>query len=158
MKTKHIASLLQTGFTTVQVVFRASQHSIAATQYEAGRIPKPYTYKASLDDKLTTEDYVVVDTPTHGFVVAKVVGVDATPDLDLDADYDYKWIVQKVDPTKYQSNVAKEAAFNQAMQEVERARQRESIKMHFSEQFKDSTLGSMFDQAVASLNGPQDVE
>lgn len=66
-----------------------------------------YTYMTLLD--LEVGDKVVVDTPRSGLVVVTVAKTNV--DWDIDAKFDYKFIVNKVDTAQYD-------AVNHAMAEV----------------------------------------
>lgn len=57
-----------------------------------------YTYMTLRDD-LEVGDKVVVDTPRSGLVVVTVTKVDA--DWDVDAQFSYKFIVDKVDTAQH---------------------------------------------------------
>lgn len=57
-----------------------------------------YTYMTLRDD-LEVGDKVVVDTPQAGLTVVAVTKVDA--DWDIDAQFNYKFIVDKVNTTQH---------------------------------------------------------
>lgn len=156
MKTKHMLSLLQEGFTTIHVVFSSKPGYGVPQPPDYGRRPveqKTYTYKARLEDNIQVDDTVVVESPTDGFVCVKVVAVDAVPDIDLDADFEYKWIVQKVDTTIYEKMNEKEKEFQLAMQEVERQKKRDELQKQFEETIPEGSEAWMiFNGAVKSLN------
>lgn len=109
MKHRHLIALLQEGYTTIQVVFNDDVR---------GR-SKPYTYKAPLSAGVEVGDRVVVDSPSKGLVVVEVVGTDKAPRIDLDADFTYKWIVQKVELKAYEEQLEREAKAMDALQEVD---------------------------------------
>lgn len=106
MKHRHLIALLQEGYTTIQVVFNDDVR---------GR-SKPYTYKAPLSAGVEVGDRVVVDSPSNGLVVVEVVGTDKAPRIDLDADFTYKWIVQKVELKAYEEQLEREAKAMDALQ------------------------------------------
>jgi len=62
-----------------------------------------YSYKTFLD--LTEDDYVVVETPTNGFQVVKVVKVLTPLEINFEVSYNYKWVVAKLDLTAYDEAV-----------------------------------------------------
>lgn len=74
------------GFKFVSVVFNVAQPSHAQKQY---------TYKTNLD--LVQDDYVVVKTPEGKFETVRVTEVDTVPS----GNYEYKWIVAKLDFTEF---------------------------------------------------------
>lgn len=65
-----------------------------------------YTYK-TIDD-IEVGDTVIVDTPSEGFKAVKVVKVSLPHEEVTERDFQYKWIVQKVDTSRYEEIVAKE--------------------------------------------------
>lgn len=60
---------------------------------------KLYTYKTLLTD-LEVDDFVVVSNNNY-YKVVQVVEIDDIPDLNIDSNIEYKWIVQKVDAEQY---------------------------------------------------------
>lgn len=138
MKHKHLIALLQAGYTTIQVTFVG--------------YAKPYTYKAPASAGIEAGDKVIVDSPTSGLTVVDVVSVDATPRIDLDADFTYKWIVQKVDMAAYQRTIDLEAEAMEMLEEAERRRQRDSLMKEYTDQFPEGTEArKLFDKTVESL-------
>lgn len=176
MKQKHLLSLLQSGMTTVEVAFsvgpNTAGHSLppAPMGHEyAQPMPDPrgqkkgwgqpqrpewagdiktYTYKAPAG-QLKSGDHVVVER-NDAFYIGLVVTVHDQPRIDTDADFDYKWIVQRVDREGYDANVEKERKFMQAVQEAEREHQRQQLVNKMMEHLPaDSDARRMFDAAVA---------
>lgn len=180
MKQKHLLSLLQTGMTTIQVVFpegnregydappapvRASVR--APSQPMPGGMRQPawaahtepmrpaqqmYTYKAPLEADVQPGDSVVVDSPRFGLAIVTVMSVDPVPRIDPDADFDYKWIVQKIDRSGYDKRVMDEQDFGDTLQAVEVQRQREQLLETMSEHLPaNSQARAMFDAAIAKV-------
>lgn len=75
----------------------------------------------------------MVNSPSEGLTVAQVTRVDAKPRIELDAPFAYKWIVQKIDRSRYDNLLAQEAEFKEALVEVERIKQREAVMKSFQE-------------------------
>jgi hypothetical protein len=65
-----------------------------------------YTYKTVSPVK--EGDYVVVETPSTGFQVVKVVQVCKLHEVNLSSAYSYKWVVQVVDDSNYKELLEKE--------------------------------------------------
>ena len=132
----HILSLLQTGFTTIAVSFEVGMNATDDPTLRArnrNTRVKEYTYKALESDNLKVGDLVVVDSPSEGFTIVEVTRVDAKPRIELDAPFAYKWIVQKIDRSRYDNLLAQEAEFKEALVEVERVKQRETVMKSFQE-------------------------
>ncbi len=132
----HILSLLQTGFTTIAVSFEVNMDSevdpVLRARNRNTRV-KEYTYKALETDNIKVGDLVVVDSPSEGLTIVQVTRVDAKPRIELDAPFSYKWIVQKVDRTRYDDLLKQEEQFKDALVEVERTKQREQVMKDFKE-------------------------
>lgn len=181
VKNKHLYSLLDQSYTTIAVVF-LNQNPIAAAppqpakrapgdtridrnaapwgQAESTAIPEhygacQYTYKAPRIANISVDDYVVVHSKARGLVIARVVRVDDNPRIDVDASFDYKWIVQRVDREGYDQRVRAEQCFADAMLDIERVRQRELMLSGFRDTLPEGTEArALFDRTVQSLNAP----
>lgn len=120
---------------------------------------KTYTYKVPLDANIQDGDFVVVYRDTTGLNIGMVTRVDAAPQIDVDANYDYKWIVQRIDREAYQARVDAERVFADAMLNVERARQQEAMIRGFHENLPEgSEARRLFDQTVQKLAAPTVVQ
>lgn len=149
----HILSLMQTGFTTIGVVYEVDSSTATAVERARNRSTreKEYTYKALESDNLQVGDLVLVDSPSSGMRVVQVVRVDPKPRIDLKASFPYKWIVQKVDMTRYNNILEQEEKFQDALLEVERVRQREEVLRSFEETLpKDSEAYKLFQTTMES--------
>ena len=90
-----LASLMIEGLKSVRVTFNSN-----------GR---EYTYKTLMDFEVG--DLAVVEVSNH-FKVVEVVAVDLVPNLSVDSEIEYKWIVQKLDTTDYESCISSEKALS----------------------------------------------
>jgi hypothetical protein len=182
MKQKHLLSLLQQGMTTVQVEFlqgrpggapaplqpmpaQPPRNDVPWSQHTS-RTPQPwdtptppakvYTYKAPIG-LLADGDIVVVqdDKSPYGLALGRVHHVDSVARIDVDADFDYKWVVSKVDTTAYAKRVQEERAFADTMQAVEATRQREQLVRTMTEHLPQGTEArAQFDAALAQFAAP----
>src|SRR5438067_671590 len=84
-----------------------------------------YTYKVPTHWKVKVGDQLVVDSPRNGMTVVTVVFVDVVPQLDPDADFEYKWAVQVVDRSGYDAQLKRERLFLEQMSVVEREHARQ---------------------------------
>lgn len=177
MNNRHLLALLQSNFYTLAVVFdnplpdapwdgaparpqpaRAPSHG----QPQAPVMPsnyagteKTYTYKCPDDIELELGDKVLVDSPRNGLCIATVVRKDDFADIDLNADFTYKWIVQKVDRTRYDDMLDKEAKFSRLLTEAERVKQREAVMESFKSTLPEGgDARKLFDEAL-NLFGTQ---
>jgi len=99
MKQTTILSLLQTGYTTVNVSYDVNTTA-------AKNCAQCYTFKTHL--KLVDDDLVVVPNGP-GFKICRVMEVHKEPKIDLEATYEYKWIASRLNLADYYLIVEKEA-------------------------------------------------
>lgn len=175
MKQKHMFSLLDQTFTTVQVHIQGDKGVVPekprhAKRFEEGALdpeavrharwsaPEPrdrtYTYKVPKAWAITEGDLLVV--PTRGVLgFATVVTVDEFPVIDVDADFTYKWAIQRIDLQEHNALVDAERRFGETIQEVERVKQRESLLTSFRDSLPDgSAARALFEQTTAQLSPP----
>lgn len=100
-----LISLLQNA-RTISVVFKGNS--------------KQYTYKVPAGVELAVGDKVVVDSPIDGYVIVSVVKVHADCGIDIEAAFKYKWIVCKVDDTKYNELVSQERTMEEDLKKLRR--------------------------------------
>lgn len=185
MKQKHLYSLLDQTYTTVKVAFTDQilpagtydnpnidlgeyDSGSGASRTNLGQVRKPgktppwggdrgrgYTYKVPLSWNVKEGETLIVLTPQNGLKFVHVVSVDDKPDIDVDADFEYRWAVQKVDLTEFQELTLKEENFGRQMLEVERVKQRESLLESFRNSLPEgSAARTLFEQTTATLQAP----
>lgn len=115
-KHQELLHALLENFTTVVVKFL--DHSTNG---------RTYTYKVPTGWNVKAGDDLVVDAPSTGMTVVKVLEVHAVPQLDAGADFFYKWAVQKVDRTGYDLQAAREKLFLEQMAVVERQHSKKEL-------------------------------
>lgn len=158
MKNKHLLSLLQEGYTTVEVVFENGPND-GCKPWADNRVPpaprapaRHHTYKVWKEDDVQEGDAVVVERDSGELLVVTVVAAHEVPKIDIDASWDYKWIVQKVDMSNYRSQLKREEDFTAMMLEIERTRQREFLLGQFREGLPEgSNARRMFETATGKL-------
>ena len=108
----HLITMLQRGYTTLDVEF--------TKEPKYGR-DKAYTYKISeaMAKTLKPGDQVVVDA-SDVLKVVWVVKIHDTPQIDVHAPYDLKWVVCKVDRAAYDDQMAREAEAVKKLEAAER--------------------------------------
>ncbi len=164
LKPKHLLSLLQSGFTTIQVQFppdlvqgaapagieRHDRNSGITTRH-AVPDAKQYTYK--IEGSCEVGDTVIVDSPYSGLTCVKVVNVDDEPRIDLNAEFTYKWVVQRVDTSAYRERLDKEEAFLKQIEGVQRTAMRDQLLRQHAETFPvGSVAREEFDKAMNAFN------
>ena len=169
MKQKHMFSLLDNTYTTVKVVFGdvgqdPNYYADKDLHGRPKRVGEPsrgwnsdatsYTYKVPLAWGVNAGDELLVESK-RGLAIVTVVTVDAMPDIDVDANFDYKWAVQRIDRTEYNTLVEREKNFGNAMVEIERVKQRESLLESFRNSLPEgSAARTLFEQTTATLTPP----
>lgn len=139
MKHNHVLDLLQTNYTTVEVSFPSYQSS-----------PRTYTYKVPLDAGIQVGDNCVVLVRDE-LKVVKIEVIHAQPSIDTSSAINYKWIVSKVDRTAYDAQREKEQQFLKLMQDMERARVRDSLAEALLRDMPEGGLArQLFDSALAA--------
>ena len=98
-----LISLLQNA-RTVAVTFKGSS--------------KLYTYKVPAGVELAVGDKAVVDSPIDGYVTVSVVKVHEDCGIDIEAAFKYKWIIYKVDDTKYNELVSQERTMEEDLKKL----------------------------------------
>lgn len=92
-----------------------------------------YTYKTMLD--LVEGDKVLVDTAS-GMQIVTVREVLDISDVDLEANYEYKWVVQKVDFTEFEQYKQMEDDLLKYLRKKQRAH---AVKAVTAGLFEDAT-------------------
>lgn len=170
MKQKHLYSLLDQTFTTVRVKFeRKSQQEIEQSlrhKHGASPIQRPwaddydrgeraYVYKVPKAWNVAVDDQLIVLTSQSGLSIVTVVHVDLEPDIDIDANHDYKWAVQKIDLTEFRDLTEREKAFKDQMTQIERVKQRESLVNSFRDSLPEgSEARRLFEATTTALAPP----
>lgn len=88
---------------------------------------KCYTY-LSTNTNIEEGDSVVVDAPNTGLTVVTVASVD--PNFEIVSNVNYKFLVQKVDTTQYDSNME---ALTQAVETLRKLQRRAAAKKQMLE-------------------------
>jgi hypothetical protein len=143
MKHSQTIALLQTGYTTIKVAF---------IQADGAQKTRDYTYKCkqAVADTLIPGDSVVVLVREH-YKVAEVQKVDPSPDIELHSGINYKWIVQKVDPTDMLELVKKEDEFIAVLEAAEKQRAIEAAKKDLLDAIPEGSV-AVLTEAIKQLS------
>lgn len=174
MKQKHLYSLLDQTFTTVRVRFSkadtAAVNNSLRQKHDASPIRRPwseadefdrgertYVYKVPKAWNVAGDDQLIVLTSQSGLSIVTVIHVDLEPDIDIDANHDYKWAVQKIDLSEFRDLTEREKSFKDQMTQIERVKQRESLVNSFRDSLPEgSEARKLFEATTASLAPPSD--
>ena len=135
----HLITLLQEHYTTVGVAFDRDP----ATHY---------TCKVDKALDLKEGDLVVVPAGSS-FKVGRVARVDAEPDIDIEAPYALKWVVQKVDTTKFDEQVRRETEAMERIKVDQRAKAREAALKELMADTTIAELRALLNQPQEAING-----
>jgi len=133
MRQTQVLSLLQTGYTTVAVSFNCDAEVLNL------RNNKLYTFKTNILD-FKEGDLAVIPSNGGGFIVVRIIDAHKEPQIDLDADYDYKWVVCKVDIDDYNAILATEEDALKQLRVLERNKQQKEAKENFQEVYGTDEL------------------
>lgn len=166
---RHAIELLTEGqFTTVSVYFEteasdtargawASKDNAAKSNFPfiANSLPsRSYIYKCSNEMAASLQPGAMVIVPVEGgrFKVGNVWQIHKSAEIDFDAKFAYKWVVQAVDTSEYDNHMAQERAFKVALVEAEKAQQREAIRASILNSIPPNTEGyKLFEQALQAI-------
>lgn len=139
MNRNNILSSLQPGVITVEVAIPGA--------------PRFYTYKALEAWGLEPGDEVVV--PARGmFVVGTVAEVNQHFKADLNVPFQYKWIVQKVDFTKYNNLTEADSDFVCVMEEARAKAERDAMLEVVLKDVADADRARMMEMVNAHVPSP----
>lgn len=148
-KQAHLLALLQSDMTTINVRFpddngRSYTYKCTLAQAEALR----------LDLTADRDPWVVVpgSDKRHALAVALVVTVDDEAQIDLDASYEYKWIVDIVNTRAYEACMLRERKAKDVLRNAERMKQREKLMELVG---LDPSLQSQIQQTLNGIEAPK---
>lgn len=116
----HLITLLQKGYTTCEVSF-VNPQPFSKDQVSKGQL-QLYTYKISDKLKDLGCDRCVVENSKGNLVVAWILTIHTSPQIDVSAPYSYKWVVDVVREQDYDDQMHREKEAMQMLQDGERAR------------------------------------
>lgn len=126
---RNLPTMLQTGVVLVRVVFdplnQIQLDALSKVKDFKNLSQKSFTYKAPESYNVKPGDYVVVEGPDGDFKIVRAIKVGEP--IDLNANYDYKFIVQKIDTRGYDACVAQETNIRAMLLAAEQQRQKEEV-------------------------------
>lgn len=147
VKTNHMLSMFQENYTTILVA------------YVGEPMKKLFTYKAPMDHNLQIGDEVIVpvgDADEFGFQakrLARVELVHSAPEIDYDSNIVYRWVIQKVDYTRYNEILETEKKFKELMVQADKLQHKKKLREAFLELATDEEAKSLMDQALKLVGG-----
>lgn len=103
--------------------------------------PKQYHYKTVLD--VSAGDFIVVDTPSEGFKVVQVIESTPAIEMDLQFNFDLKWVVSKVDVEHYEKCKKMEREATKVVNQLRYAKQRKELIDQIQSRIGDDGLNTV---------------
>ena len=129
--------VLMQDYTSIRVIFTVNlPFDPVAVGAQTG-----YTYLMPYAMDLRVGDAVVVPVTGNGFKIGQVIAVDAQPDLNLDAPFQYKWVVGKVDFQAYNERLMMEDRIGAKVQDLERENLRKNLVAGLMESMGSEAVG-----------------
>lgn len=153
----HLVSLLQEGYTTIGVIFAATQPQDFddsapwnGNRPPQGQLPRAqvYTYKCHFE--CVPGDLVILPPSSEGKLpsIGTVVRVDDEPELNFEAGIEYKWAVGRVMLDAYNDILAREKNLIKMLRENEKKTQRQKLLESYQLSLPDDPESrKIFDQA-----------
>ncbi len=85
-----------------------------------------YTFKAEVDSGLAVGDYAVVHAQ-NALKIVKIVQVHAAPAIDINAKFEYKWVIQKIDFSAFKARHSEQKQIHEMLNALEIAERREAL-------------------------------
>lgn len=150
----HMLALMQDNMTTVSVSFPDGGKS------------QSYTYKCTLEQAANMKErikkdglcHVIVPQGINGFKIAIAKSVDDTAQIDLDANYAYKWIVGVVEYNEYNETIKREMAAHELMRQAERNKQKLSLMESFGMELGNPKLAEQLRLVLDGKEIPPQVD
>lgn len=98
-------------------------------------IGSEYTYKAPKDMTLGVGDHVVVNAPSTGPTAVIVTSVHEELNIDVEAPFNYTWIMCKVKSSTYQANLDKDDAIRERVEKLQEKAKRASAMQKLMDEF-----------------------
>lgn len=122
MHTSHDILYLQRPFITVEAVFTAHPSigeavTPATADTDCGERSR-YTFKAEPELGLAAGDFAVVHS-RDSLSIVRIVTVHSTPQIDSNARFQYKWVVDKIDCSAYRARLSEEEKLGRLLRQLE---------------------------------------
>lgn len=141
MRENHVLSSIQKGFHTVSVAFEQKPTKESSV----------WTYKSPDQLEVVVGDRVVVQA-NNTFKVGTVMEVHDEPQISLDSNYDYKWVIDKVDFSIFNAILKNEEEFTKSLRAMRQENAKQQVVSALAKQF-DGTP----EQVQATINALCDV-
>lgn len=109
-----------------------------------------YTFKATASMGLAVGDLAVAHARDKLAIVA-ITDVHDVPQIDPNANFDYKWLIQKIDLTDYKNNLAQDQAYKVLMARLALVERKKALSERLSQAAQsDELLKQMYQKMITS--------
>lgn len=145
--------LLQEKFITVGAVF---ENDLTVEHLLKSEIPLEnhqfaYTFKAEADIDLKVGDFALVHANEEAKIV-RVVEIHNTPQLDSQAKFKYKWIIQKLDFSAYRKRLEEEQLISALLNRLDFLEQQQALQQRIAQAKLQDLETAEFAEKLAVLN------
>lgn len=152
--------LLQKPFITVGAVFEddVSVDEILHKGTDNAYQGFCYTFKAEVDNNLQVGDYAIVHA-NHALKIVKIVQVHDTPNIDINAKFEYKWVIQKIDFANFKQRLDEQKQLENLLNALQITERKNALvdRLNQASQ-KDKTFANLLNQIKQTLNIQTDKE
>lgn len=85
-----------------------------------------YTFKAEIDSDFQVGDYAVVHARDE-LKIVKIVQVHHTPKIDIHANFEYKWVIQKINFDAFKSRHQEQKRIDELLSALEIAERQKAL-------------------------------
>lgn len=108
-----------------------------------------YTFKAEIGSNFAVGDYAVVHARDELRIV-KIVQVHDTPKIDINASFEYKWVIQKIDFTTFKERHSEQKRIDTLLNALQIAERKEALLERLSKMSqKDERFNALLQQTLS---------
>lgn len=101
-----------------------------------------YTFKADTTMDLRVGDLAIVDSQGEPKIV-RIVEIHQTPQIDRNASFVYRWVIQKLDLTHYQKRISEEKVLEQLLERLTFIEQQRGLKERLAQVQEDKVIANL---------------
>lgn len=107
-----------------------------------------YTFKAEIDSDFKVGDYAVVHARNE-LKIVRIVQIHDAPKIDMNANFEYKWVVQKIDFGVFKERHQEQKRIETLLNALQIAERKEALLDRLNKMSqKDETFGELLKQTL----------
>lgn len=122
--------LLQQNYTTVSAVYLNDMEIEEILSLAQGEIIsdyyREYTFKANLDLQLEVGDFAIVHS-RNTLQVVQITKIDVQPNLDFNASFQYKWVIDKVNIQAFKQRMQEQKQLEMLLKQLDYVEQQHQL-------------------------------